>query len=47
MAAKQTILSADVPPDIAALVRDTARANRTSVSAVLRAALGEYFRRRR
>jgi hypothetical protein len=37
------ILSADVPPEIAAHVRAVAAANRTSVSAVIRAALRDFL----
>ena len=46
MAAKHHILSADVTPQAAALVRAIARSSRTSVSAVVRHAIAEYLARR-
>jgi Arc/MetJ-type ribon-helix-helix transcriptional regulator len=44
---KKNILSADVPPEVAAQVRTVARANRVSRSEVIRQALGEWLERRR
>ena len=44
--ANQHILSADVTARQATVVRTIARSNGTSVSAILRAALDEWLRRR-